>query len=303
MKEHVLLRQDACRRPNACRHAWEPVLLIVTVLIVTLLITECADMEKQAPARKPEGIEKAPMVITLYTVSEAGNLIKITVRGQSIASDTIRNLGEPFVSVGVHVEGLAQGPDGMLYAAVTMPGEESVFYRIDLPGGAATRIGSMGHREVDGLGFNQDGLLYGVTSRVGGASDSMLVTVDIDTGKATPVKKNMRLFDLDALAVSPCGAIIVTDGIGIRDHFYTVPLKTASRPVPLGPTPDIIPWGRDVEGLTFGGDGFMYATTNASQTQDRTSYLVRIDPKTFTYENLGNLKFGASNLAVVTLRH
>jgi hypothetical protein len=103
--------------------------------------------------------------------------------------------------------------------------------------------------------------------------------------------------DLDALAVSPDGTVIVADGIGIQDYFYAVPLETAARPVPLGPTPDVIPWGRDVEGLAFGADGLLYATTNASQMRDRTSYLVRIDPRTFAYENLGNLKFGAWNLA------
>ncbi|MEX2025648.1 MAG: WD40 repeat domain-containing protein, partial [Pirellulaceae bacterium] len=67
-------------------------------------------------------------------------------------------------------------------------------------------------------------------------------------------------------------------------------------PKPLAPTPPVTT-DRDIEGLTLAGDGMFYGVTHPATDKDKVSYLVRINPQTFDYENLGELSFGAFCLA------
>ena len=55
-------------------------------------------------------------------------------------------------------------------------------YRIDLTTGAYTRIGPVGYDDVEGLGFDLDGTLYGIS----GVHDEV-ITIDITTGAGTLV--------------------------------------------------------------------------------------------------------------------
>jgi hypothetical protein len=74
------------------------------------------------------------------------------------------------------------------YASGTDPETaRDALYRIDLGSAAATRIGYVGFRDVDGLAFHPDGTLYGAadgSNESGGTSD-LLVRINPSTGAGT----------------------------------------------------------------------------------------------------------------------
>ncbi|MFC1718925.1 HEAT repeat domain-containing protein [Candidatus Poribacteria bacterium] len=223
--------------------------------------------------------------IVLYTVSDRGDLIQLYVTAESFRSVIVDSLGEPFRNPSAVTEGLAMSSDGYLYASVNFKDSESVLYRINVQTAHVDLVGSMAQKQVDGLCFAKDDSLYGVTSIIGGGYASQLIKVDIGTGITIPVNIRLRLGDLDAIAIDSDGRVIVTDGVGKNDHFHQIDLSGNLRHRPIGPTPG----GRDVEGLTFGSNGFMYGTTS--------DHLIRVDPETWHCTNLGDLGFRTSNLA------
>lgn len=74
------------------------------------------------------------------------------------------------------------------YASGTDPETfREALYRVDLASGAASRIGYIGFRDVDGLAIHPDGTLYGAadgSSEAGGTSD-LLVRINPETGAGT----------------------------------------------------------------------------------------------------------------------
>jgi len=76
------------------------------------------------------------------------------------------------------------------YASGTDPDSPSLrdaLYRINLATGAATRIGYIGFRDIDGLAFHPDGVLYGAadgSADAGGTSD-VLVRINPETGSGS----------------------------------------------------------------------------------------------------------------------
>jgi len=172
---------------------------------------------------------------------------------------------------------------------------ESELYRINPQTAKATLVGTMNQKQVDGLSFSQNGTLYGVTSIIGGGYDSQLIEVDIKTGKTTPINVGLGIKDIDAVAIGPEDRVIIANGSASGVQFYQIDLTIESNLVPINPIPHII--GRDIEGLTFSPDGFLYGTTNVEQKGDGICYFVRIDPKTFKHIILGILEFGSWNLA------
>ena len=233
---------------------------------------------------------------SLYTISYKGNLVRLDIAAESFNSVVIGPLGQPFNSEGARTEGLAMGPDGILYAAVNFKDAESELYRINPQTAEATLVGSMGQRQVDGLSFAKDGTLYGVTSRTGlGGSGygSKLIEVNTETGEMIIVNPELWLDDLDALAINPDDMAIAADGE--TRCFYQIDLTGESDPTRIGRTPEIVP-GLDLEGAAFGTDGYLYATTNL--TRPDVSYLIRIDPtQILEYTDLGSLGFFVNSLA------
>lgn len=85
----------------------------------------------------------------------------------------------------------AAGAQPFGYASATDPDSplRDALYRVDLATGAASRIGYIGFRDVDGLAFHPDGTLYGAadgSADAGGTSD-LLVRIDPANGAGTPV--------------------------------------------------------------------------------------------------------------------
>jgi len=271
---------------------------VVTLVGMTQVAVDEKARRNQKTAPVPESMPEAKSMteVTLYTISDTGNLVKLDIVAESFDPVVIGNLGESFLGL---VEGLAMSPDGLLYAAVNSQDAESKLYSINTQTAEATLVGTMNQRQVDGLSFSKNGTLYGVTSILGGGYASQLLKVDIKTGDTTPINIGLGLMDLDSLVIGPEDKALITDGVGGDDQFYQIDLTSESNPMLVGPTPDIIPRGRDIEGLALGSDGFLYGTTCATQTDIGISYLARINPETLEYINLGSLEFGAWNLASV----
>ncbi|MCZ6677540.1 MAG: HEAT repeat domain-containing protein [Candidatus Poribacteria bacterium] len=258
--------------------------------LIQALSNEVQNVRRSAAAALVQIGKAAQDKMTFYTVNGRGDLVRLDIEDNSFQPVLIGNLGEPFNRDNVVAEGLAVGPDGRIYAAVNFP-NQSELYRIDPQQVEATLVGKMGPNQVDGLSFARDGILYGAISVTGGE----IVKVDIETGETTPVHAGFGLDDLDAFAIGPDGRGVVANG---RDTFHRIDLTDNANPTLLGRTPDFIPNG-EIEGLTFGRNGFMYGTTFMHETPSDfgVSYLVRIDPKTTEYVTLGTLGFHTMNLA------
>jgi formylglycine-generating enzyme required for sulfatase activity len=195
------------------------------------------------------------------------------------------------------VEGLAMADDGSLYAAVHGANDESSLFKINVATGTALEIGPMGFAEVDGLAW-RFGELYAVTSRFGGYN-ARLLKVDPATGKAQPIGAALPLGDLDSLTFDDRGRLLTTDGMGLDDKIYQLDREGIAPPKSLAATPPIIKNSRDIEGLALASDGKLYGVThpNPEDQGPNRSYLVRIDPDTFEYANLGLLDAGTLCLA------
>ncbi len=244
--------------------------------------------------RLPAGIVQPPPV-RLFTISLAGELVRIDVTGLALSSTVVKEMGEELQSA----EGLAMA-DGMLYAAANQASGDSRLYAIDADTGEATLRGSLGVRQVDGLAW-RDGKLLGVTSRFDGKSHDgadagRLLSIDAATGKTQPIGGDLALDDLDSLTFDDRGRLITTDGMERLDQFYELDPQGAAPPKALAPTPPVTT-DRDIEGLTLARNGMLYGVTHPGEDEGNVSYLLRIDPRTFQYENLGKLSFGALCLA------
>ena len=199
----------------------------VLVIIVSffLIVTVCVStIHPVSSAARPEP-EAAQSWNSLYTISYRGNLFRVDITAGSFDCVLIGDLGQPFNSDVARTEGLAMSPDGFLYASVNFADAESELYRINPQTAEATLVGSMGQKQVDGLGFAKDGTLYGVTSRggLGGQGyGSKLIKMDIETGDMTLVIPELWLDDFDALAIDPDDMAIAADGVS--HQFYQVGL-------------------------------------------------------------------------------
>ena len=229
---------------------------------------------------------------TLYTISQDGDVVRINLSNASFQVTVVKKLGEAFCDV----EGLAMSDDETLYAAVHGRNDASHLYTIDIRTGAVSKIGAMGVAEVDGLAWRY-GQFYAVTSRFGG-HNAHLLEAEPTTGQTRAIGKRFPLNDLDSLAFDDRGRLLTTDGMGIVDKIYQLDRRGAASPKPLAPTPPIVA-DRDIEGLTLAADGKLYGVThpNSENQGPNLSHLVRIDPETFEYEDLGLLDFGTFCIA------
>ena len=229
----------------------------------------------------------------LYLVSTDGKLVRVQVGPHGVEETVLHSLGDAWRDV----EGLTMADDGSMYAAVHGANDESSLFKINVATGAALEIGPMGFAEVDGLAW-RFGELYAVTSRFGG-HNARLLKVDPATGKAQPIGAALPLGDLDSLTFDDRGRLLTTDGMGLDDKIYQLDREGIAPPKPLAATPPIIKNSRDIEGLALASDGKLYGVThpNPEDQGPNRSYLVRIDPDTFEYDNLGLLDAGTLCLA------
>jgi sugar lactone lactonase YvrE len=230
----------------------------------------------------------------LYTVSRDGRLFRIDVGKNHMKISPVAKLGEPFESPNVNVEGLAMAADGMFYASTVVSskaGHQSCLYRIDSRTGVATSAGEIAATAVDGLDFGTDGKLYGAISS-GSKSRAVglrqIVSIDIRTGKASSTSTEITFRDVDALAFSPAGLALITDGA--NGLFSVNPMRKNELASVLTDFRfrSFLCDNDEMEGMCITGDGAIFGLCH-----EKRSFLVRVDPKSGRVTRLGDLGFAA----------
>ena len=120
-----------------------------------------------------------------------------------------------------------------------------------------------------------DGLLYGVFPGL------QLRTIDPTTGVTTFVTDISGVVGIESLAFGADGTLYASGSptsIHPATHMYELDIQTGAVSL-LGVT------GLDIDALTFGADGFLYGTDSEA---GRPADLIRIDPSTGTFQNLGS---------------
>ncbi len=155
----------------------------------------------------------------------------------------VATLTGPGITTTNPVSSLAWNPgDGFLYGNTTADtGSAATLYRIDPNTGAATQIGLVGIDEVFGLGFGQDGILYGTDF------SGRFLSVSTSTGIASVIGSTGIPFGVFDLASRPeDGKIFVLSNFD--QSIYTVDPST-------GVATSVGPWGNQIlSGLAFLND-------------------------------------------------
>ena len=86
------------------------------------------------------------------------------------------------------IDDLAIDPaTGIMYGAANNGGNDDDLVQIDRLTGDVTRVGFMGVDDIEGLGFDTNGQLFGSTGTAGGSTANSLYTINKSTGVATLV--------------------------------------------------------------------------------------------------------------------
>jgi hypothetical protein len=235
----------------------------------------------------------------LYTISFDGRLFQLSVGRRGFEKHLVTRLGKPFHDDKVMVEGLDTSPlDGRLYAAVTFlreGGRDSKLYRIDLAEKAVQLVGKLAATEIDGLAFDEHGVLFGTISSAQAARKSslgQLLRIDPATAEVKTVNDRLNYGDMDALAISANGTVIASSSkTVIRTAFagdFGVVTKLSRHRVTR-----FIRRVGDLEGMAFDGKSTIYGICH----RQTTGHLIRFDIEKNTCVYLGDLGFPALNLA------
>jgi streptogramin lyase len=194
--------------------------------------------------------------------------------------------------------------------------------RIDPGTGRMEVVGSLGIQGSTPLAVAPNGTVYTVTDSYSStSSNSQLATVDLTTGKATPIGApwgrpieaaalgiapdgtiyaggivENKLYRIDPVSGAPADVAPFKGGKDIQDfafhpetgEMYAVGRATLYRLNPataqLTEVAKITNTHPQIEGIEFGLDGALYATNNAIN-----SWLYRLDPKTGVGEKIADL--------------
>ncbi len=144
--------------------------------------------------------------------------------------------------------------DGILFG--TTGGGNAEVVTIDPLTGISTLIGTHSFGAVNGLEFDNSGVLYGAFYNINGGSTD-LVTVDQATGALTTIGPMFPLYRATGLTFSPGGSLYVISHSQGPSTLHTVNIANGNITT-IGPT------GFDKVGaLEFGPDGILYGGVGA----------------------------------------
>jgi hypothetical protein len=202
--------------------------------------------------------------------------------------------------IGFAVSDLAYDPaNGGLYADTAPRGTGSrQLISINPNTGAGTLIGPLG-AAMDGIAFDQNGVLYGWSGRISGSS---LYTINTATGAATRVATSGLTDSGAALAFDPLGTLYLANA-GASGVLRTVNKTTgvATNGPTLSGAP--IPTGA-IKALAFNSAGTLFADNLAeggpgSPGAPGNTFLVTINPTSGAVTTVGPSIAGLDSLAFI----
>jgi streptogramin lyase len=172
---------------------------------------------------------------------------------------------------------LASAPDGILYTVTdsySSTSSNSQLSKVDPESGKATPIGAPWGKPVGttALGVAPDGTIY-----AGGVVENRLYRVDPVTGVPTDIGPFEGGKDIQDFAFHPTSGEMYA--VGSATLYRLDP--TTAKLTEVAPITNTSPY---IEGIEFGADGTLYATSNGPK-----SWLYRLDPKTGIGEKIADL--------------
>lgn len=246
---------------------WRP--WVAAVLASACMSTTAAEVLYAASVRSTLGDVAHPIAGNLYTVSIPTAVFSLVA--------PIRADGKP-----IGITGLADHPQtGVLFGITSeaSPNHARVLVTVDPTTGEARVIGELGAAGSD-IAFDARGRLF-----VWLRESSRLGTIDLETGRATPIGPAREAGPTGGLAIDAAGRVYVaaTGAAGTLDV-----VDPATGRVTKGPALRGAPYGGGINSLSFGSGGRIFAV-NTNLGAPANTLLVTIDPVSGLVTQLGPL--------------
>ena len=200
----------------------------------------------------------AALLLTLPMVSSAQLLVGQGMAGTGVgnlynvdpATCTVTTIG----AMGASITGLAQAPDGTLYATESTGYSDSRLLQIDPLSGVATPVGVLNDSGGTFVhGSMPDAMFVGSTLYAWTEESDDLTTVNTATGEVTVIGNS---------GVSTAGSGLATDSSGVTwlipssDSLYTVDRGTGLATLQVALSGDV---QGNIDAMAFAADGTLYA--------------------------------------------
>ena len=200
----------------------------------------------------------AALLLTLPMVSSAQLLVGQGMAGTGVgdlynvdpATCTVTTIG----AMGASITGLAQAPDGTLYATESTGYNDSRLLQIDPLSGVATPVGVLNDSGGTFVhGSMPDAMFVGSTLYAWTEESDDLTTVNTATGEVTVIGNS---------GVSTAGSGLATDSSGVTwlipssDSLYTVDRGTGLATLQVALSGDV---QGNIDAMAFAADGTLYA--------------------------------------------